>query len=223
MHIHSISCGQGAPSVFLIWLAGQGVFSCNTIVVADTGGENDMLWSTGQRTNAREFFNEVTKPLAEEFGMSAHFVRANDKHGQPIPDIMNNQSVVDGKIKIDLPMFGSNGGRLSQSCTEKWKKQAIRQQLRRMGAKKATVNLGLTMDEVHRVKPGDLKWETLAWPLIMTTRENGKRGWYRAEIEAEMSRLSIPYIIRSQCDFCPHKNLMRWRSLSGRSAREIFI
>jgi hypothetical protein len=84
----------------------------------------------------------VTKPLAEEFGMSAHFVRANDKHGQPIPDIMSNQSVVDGKIKIDLPMFGSNGGRLSQSCTEKWKKQAIRQQLRRMGAKKATVNLG---------------------------------------------------------------------------------
>ena len=212
-HINSISCGQGAPSVFLIWLAGQGLFPCDVVIVADTGNENDMLWSNGRRTDARTFFNGVTKPLAEKNGMDAAFVRAVDKSKQPIPALHLDQRYND-KVEIDMPLFGSNGGRLRQSCTDKWKKRAIKQELRRRGAKTATVRLGLMVDELHRVKQSKTIWETLDWPLVMTLREGGKRGWRRGEIQAEMKRLNIPYVVRSQCDYCPHKNLFRWRTSS---------
>ncbi len=213
-HIDSISCGQGAPSLFLIWLAGQRLFPCDIVIVADTGNENDMLWSNGRRSGARTFFDEVTKPLAEEFGIDAAFVRTVDKKKKPLPDLHLDQRYEDGKKEIDLPLFGSKGGRLMQSCTDKWKKRAIRQELRRHGARKATVRLGITMDEVGRMKQSKEKWETLTWPLTLTVREGGKRGWYRSEIQDEMKRAGIPYIIRSQCDFCPHKNLFRWRMSS---------
>ena len=43
MHIKSISCGQGAPSLFLIVMAGEGMFPADVVIVADTGWENDML------------------------------------------------------------------------------------------------------------------------------------------------------------------------------------
>lgn len=204
MHINSISCGQGAPSLHLLQMARAGLFPADIVIVADTGGEHDMLWSNGRRSDAKTFFNEVTKPLAEEFGLEAYFVRAQDKNGQPLPDIMTVQTMDAGQVRIDLPLFGSNGGRLQQSCTSKWKKAAIRQQLRRMGATTATTSLGLTMDEVHRMKPNDVKWERLQWPMLLI------RKTYRAEIEPQLKAAGIPWIVRSQCDFCPHKNAFRW-------------
>ena len=207
MHINSIACGQGAPSIWLIIEAGRGLFPADLVQVYDTGNENDMLWSTGQHTTAGEFFEQVTKPLAEEFGVEAVFVRANDGNGNPRPPLHLDQRN-NGKVEIDLPMFGSNGGRLMQSCTDKWKKQAGRQELRRRGATSATTYLGLTMDEVHRIKQNDVRWEHLEWPLITMKK------MYRAEIEREINKMNIPYIIRSQCDFCPHKNLFRWRNSS---------
>lgn len=223
--INSISCGQGAPSVFLIHLAGRGLFPCDVVIVADTGNENDMLWNTGQRTTAHEYFLKVTKPLAESYGIDAAFVRAVDKDGQEIPPIHEDQKYLGGKyvngifehnskIEIDMPLFGSDGGRLRQSCTAKWKKAAIRQELRRRGATHANVHLGLTADEPHRIKQSREKWEVLKWPLVFTRRENGSRGWGRQAIMDEMEAMGTPYIKRSQCDFCPHKNLQRWKDSS---------
>lgn len=203
-HINSISCGQGAPSLYLLLMAQLKLFPADVVIVADTGGENDMLWNTGERTTAREFFERVTKPLADEIGIPAYFARALDGEGQSLPDIMMVQEVADGKAKIDLPLFGSQGGRLKQSCTDKWKRAAIRQQLRRMGATTATTNLGLTMDEFHRMKPNDVKWERLQWPMLTIAKT------YRVTCEEMLTKANVSYIVRSQCDFCPHKNLFRW-------------
>lgn len=214
-HINSISCGQGAPSVYLLLMAHQGIFPADVVIVADTGGENDMLWSTGERTTAREFFERVTKPLAEEFGFDVAFVRANDGNGQPLPDIMSVQRIADdGKFEIDLPLFGSQGGRLQQSCTSKWKKAAVRQELRRRGATTATTNLGLTMDELHRMKSNDVKWERLHWPMLLNEKT------YRVECEQKLAAAGIPWIVRSQCDFCPHKNAFRWGMSSPKTLNE---
>lgn len=214
MHINSISCGQGAPSLYLIVLAGQGVFDADVVIVADTGNENDMLWSNGRRSDAGVFFNEVTGPLSEKYGMDAVFVRSLDKDKNPLPPLHLKQSYDGGKVKIEMPLFGSGDGRLRQTCTDKYKKRAIKQELRRRGARTATCALGLTMDEVHRIKQSPEKWEVLTWPLITIIREGGKRGWRREEIQTEMDQLDIPYIVRSQCDYCPHKNLFRWQMSS---------
>ena len=203
MHINSISCGQGGPSLFLIVAAGEGVFPASVVITADTGWENDCLWSTGERTNAATFFNQVTKPLAEEYGMSAYFVRAQDGNGVPLPPLQDTQALG----TEDIPLFGSRGGKLKQSCTSKYKIAAIRQQLRRLGATTATTNMGLTVDEVHRMRTNDVKWETKAYPLI-------DAGIYRATIQEQLDKRKIPYLVTSQCDGCPHKDFPRWQRTS---------
>jgi len=207
MHINAISCGQGAPSLFLIVAAGEGLFPAEAVIVADTGWENDMLWNDGRRTGARTFFEEVTQPLAEEYGMTAHFVRAQNKHGQEIPALPETQNL----INVDLPLFGSEGGKLKQGCTSKWKIPAVRQQLRSMGAKTATTNLGLTMDEVHRIRPSELKWNSNAYPLIDNTQN---KRYYRSMAIEELERRGIPYLVTTECDGCPHKDLPRWQRTS---------
>lgn len=214
-HINSISCGQGAPSTFLIIASGHfRIFPAEVVIVADTGGENDMLWSTGERTNARRYFDEVVLPLAKAYGMDAYFHRAGDKHGNPLPDIMSAQSV----SSYDIPMFGSNGGRAKQSCTSKWKIAAINQKLRLLGATSATVNLGITMDEVHRIRQSNLKWVSKEYPLVM-----GERKFYKSMIIEEMNKFGVPYLISTECDFCPHKNYARWQRSSAETIQDASI
>jgi hypothetical protein len=235
-HINSISCGQGGPSLFLIVLAGEGVFPAEVVIVADTGWERDMLWSNGNRTDAATFFKEVTEPLANEYGMDAAFVRVNDKGGEPYPDLdkfvsssVKNTDDISKASRFKLPLFGSQGGRLRQSCTGTWKVAAVRQELRRRGAKTATTSLGLTSDEMHRMKISDKKWHTSIWPLLDyqshpsgdTTTMGIGRTWSRAQIQGELANRGIPYIVTSECDGCPHKDYARWMRTSPETLAEL--
>jgi len=201
-HINAISSGQGAPSTYMIYAAGMGKFPADVVIVADTGWENDMLWSNGRRTDAKTFFEEVTRPLANKYGMDAYFVRAQDENGDDLPPLSDVL-----KAFMNIPLFGSNGGRRRQTCTDKWKKRAIKQQLRRLGAKTATSYLGITMDEVHRMKRSNLVWNDLAYPLVM----GFGMKMYKAEITKELDAADIPYLVSSECDGCPHKDLWRWQ------------
>ena len=221
MHINSISCGQGAPSLYMVVMAGEGVFPADVVITADTGWENDMLWSTGERTTAKEYFARVTKPLAESYGFGAAFVRAQNGQGRemlPIPDMQRRPAPNGSKHKylIDIPLHGSEGGRMRQSCTGKWKITAVRQDMRRRGADTATVYLGLTIDEVHRMRPSDVKWCTNTWPLI-------DARLYRASIITELEKRSIPYLISTECDGCPHKNTARWKRTSQAMIDELAV
>lgn len=239
MHINSISCGQGAPSLFLIIMAGEGMFPAEVVVAADTGWENDCLWSTGERTTNKEFFERVTKPLAERYGLQAYFSRSLDKNKEPylpIPDSILTKRPLAGSEQFpspiygyDIPVFGSEGGRLKQSCTSKWKIQAIHQTLRRLGAKTSRTAIGLHHDEIHRVKPSQVQWDSLCWPLIdLTQSEDGSpvsmgigRTWGRQDIQDEMNSRGIPYLVTTECDGCPHKNWERWKRTSPHTIKNL--
>lgn len=215
MHINAISSGQGAPSTFLIVLAGMGFFPADYVIVADTGDEKQLLASNGKRYDASEYFEEITKPLSEEFGIKAHFVRSKNGEGVDLPDISDDQRI--GKsISIDLPMFGRNGGRLMQSCTSKWKIAAIRQKLRELGATTATNALGMTLDEVHRLKKSDVKWAQNVYPLVQ-----GEEKYYRATIQNELKKMGIPYLIHTQCNICPHKDYWRWKATDPKEFKKV--
>jgi hypothetical protein len=227
-HINSISCGQGAPSLALIVMAGNGLFPAELVIVADTGWENDMLWSTGERTTAREFFERVTKPLAERYGMAAAFPRSLDHNGvplDPIPVSISKKRLLAGTPEfpakyygIDIPMYGSELGRMTQSCTSKWKIAAIRQELRRRGADTATCAIGLHREEAHRVKPSDMQWVKHIWPLLDWGEDmHGDmhelgigRDYTRQGAQDILTQVGVPYLVTTECDGCPHKDIKRW-------------
>jgi hypothetical protein len=247
MHIEVISNGLGGPSMYLLWLAAQGKIPATISITADTGSELDLLWSDGQRGSAADFFEHHVQPLAKVWGIEAYFVRARDGKGNDMPSIeeYTHQMVDAGKLThIKMPLFGSNGGRLRQPCTGRWKITAIHQQARRLGATSMRTHQGIHTQELHRVKgihigkidglntyrdvegtiskgpnkgkPRIAKWLTHCYPLIDFNMN-------RARIQQELDALDLPYVKYSQCDMCPHQNLARWNQRSPERIQEIAL
>lgn len=225
--------------MYVLWLACQHRIPATVSVTADTGWEDDCLVSTGERMNAHAFWERYVKPLAEAHGIAAHFVRARDRSGAVMPSLIDYHlaMVKDGmprKFKPLMPMYGSRGGRAQQKCTSRFKIAAIRQDARRMGAKTTRSAHALHMGEMQRMKGANLRleggWHT--WNAIDGTRKIKRNGivvevprvvkWVshyyplidlrmtRQMVDDELDCLGIPYIVGSQCDGCPHKNLSRW-------------
>lgn len=196
-------------------------------MTADTGSENDCLWSTGERTDAREFYEKVIVPYCREIGIDAVFVRTNDKDGNPLPPL--HEAMILGDTPKFVPVFGSRMGRMRQECTDKWKIRAMSQEARRRGATTLRSAIGLNYGEMDRVsgrvvgkskldgyttfqcgttnKAGvfeAVKWQTKYYPFI-------DRKMNREDCQKLCDEEGLPYIVSSQCDMCPHKNGDRWQ------------
>lgn len=224
MHIEAISNGLGAPSMYLVLLAQRGIIPATFSITADTGAENDRLMNTGERITAGEYFARVVEPLCHEIGITPLFARARDKDGAEMPGLEEwvGDYVAAGKLNhVKIPLFGSDGGRLRQACTGRMKVAAIRQTLRRLGATSARQAMALHRGEVRRMKGangrveagfytlndmdngGVVKWASHYYPMI-------DRGETREHAREQLDKAGIPWLLSSECDFCPHQDWARW-------------
>lgn len=231
MHLESISNGLGAQSMLLLLMATRGEIPATTSITADTGWEQDRLWSTGARSTARVYFDTVVVPLARSGGIDARFVRSRYKIGSELEtlEVHVEQCAATGKHP-NIPMFGSKGGRLRQVCTDKWKIRALRQEARRVGASTNRNAQGIHYGESSRrvrglfLGDGDgwstyqttviragveipVRWQTHYYPLV-----DLRIG--REQAQQKLASAGIPYLLSSECDGCPHKDLSRWRRTS---------
>lgn len=230
MNINFLANGLGGQSLLLLALAGEGKIPATVSITADTGSENDRVWNTGERTSSREYYERIVVPLGKSFGIETRIVRAQNSEGVPNPPLHEAQARINakGKRSISIPVFGSKGGRLIQVCTDRWKMTAIKQELRRMGAKTACGAEGIHQDEAWRRVKGDFlcerggfniyqkawtsrttkkvyvtKWLTHFYPLV-----DMRLG--RSAVQDELKRRNIPFLISSECDMCPHQDAARW-------------
>lgn len=235
MHIEYVANGMGSQSMYLLYLASQKKIPATLSFTADTGWENDCDLNDGTKTTARDFFDDHLNPLAKKWGIPAYFVRAVDNKGVPhlsIPDYIKKY----GKATI-IPLFGSNGGRMRQNCTDKWKVKAMSQQARRLGAKTARSAQGILFSErANRVKGKflgveggfniyrstyprkdqivEVKWRSHYYPLVDLQMN-------RQEVRNECDRLGIPYLISSECAGCPHADAWRWMRRSAETIEQV--
>ena len=230
MHIEYVSNGQGSQSTKVLIDATHGHIPATVCIAANTGSENDRLWSTGERTTAREYFDRVTRPYAEAHGISAYFVQVRDKHGAAVSLKEHTLRMARAKRPgITMPLFTKSGKRLGQSCTDRFKLAAIRQQLRRLGAKTATAAIGIHAGEAWRRVRGiylrdiehdgakfsvyqtckdkkntqPIKWMTHYYPLA-------DMGLSREDCQRAVETEGLPYLISTECDECPHQDADRW-------------
>lgn len=249
-HIEAVSNGLGGPSLWLLLMAIRNEIPASIAITADTGWENDRLWNTGRRSTNQQYFDEVIVPLCKGSRVTPRFVRSVDKNKVPLLPLRDR--VIAGIRKgqtSDIPMFGSRGGRLMQSCTDKMKIRAIHQELRRMGATTSRNAQGIHFHEADRRVKGvflrmDGEWSVYQTTVLVSKRDpitgkpmrdpvTGKRikvhkaiKWqthYYPLVDLRMSRSDvyraiekegIPYIVSSECDLCPHKDLARWERTS---------
>lgn len=232
-HIQSVSNGLGAPSMLLLLMACRRELPAHCAITADTGWENDRTWSNGRKSSALDYYSEIIIPLCEKYAFRAYFEKAENKEKLPLDSLIahTRMCAVTGKFNnLKIPMYGSRGGRMRQSCTDKWKIRAINQTLRYLGAKTALTFQGIHAGEAWRRVRGTFlekrgKW-TIYQTVIRTKSANKQIKWLthcyplvdlglnRDDIQRLIVSEKIPYLLSSECDGCPHKDLPRWERTS---------
>jgi hypothetical protein len=133
---------------------------------------------------------------------------------------LDTRVTADGRrfSKVDIPFFtrnddGTNGMVTNRSCTEEFKIRPILRQARVLagitrGQREVTVTswLGISWDELQRMKDSRAKWAQNRWPLV-------ERRIRRADCVTWMRAHGYPDPPRSACEFCPFHDDADWRNL----------
>lgn len=169
--------------MWLLLLAIRGDIPATVSITADTGWENDRLWNMGRRSTNEEYFNEIVVPLCKGSRVTPYFVRSVDKDKRPLPGLGEILAADIAKGRpTHVPLYGSKGGQMMQSCTDKMKIRAIRQQQRRLGATTGCGAQGIHFYEAaRRVKGIYLRTEN-GWDIYQTTIVTTQRDFIETSV-----------------------------------------
>lgn len=178
-----ISLGAGWQSSALLLMAAEGRFGIvpPLAIFADTENEPDDVYAY------LDYLTEQVRGTIEVVRVSAGDLAgaALEREYNPIPLYRRNDN---GSVSI---------GR--RQCTKEFKLYPIRHELRRRGLTRVECWVGITVDEVERMKPSGLQWVENRWPLV----EEGIRRHHCREWLIGNGHPEPP---RSACTFCPYRS-----------------
>lgn len=187
------SYGGGTQSIAVAWLIAEGKLPRpERIVMADTGREATETW---------EYTEAWVKPLLTSLDLTLEVA----PHSLATVDLYSHK----GTLLIPA-ITGPGGGQFSTYCSGEWKAEVVRRYLRSLGygAKRPVLTwLGMSLDEIGRLKPGDLQWQKLHWPLVFDVPLT------RADCRALILRHGWPEPPKSSCWMCPFRNNSQWARL----------
>ena len=115
-----------------------------------------------------------------------------------------------GGVFIPAYTFSAKGNaQLNRQCTGDWKIAPMRRHFQKIrNGKPIEMWLGITTDEIQRVRASDVKYIQNRWPLIeKNMSRNDCLVWLKDH------DLEIPK--RSSCTFCPYHNTEDWKAVMG--------
>lgn len=123
-----------------------------------------------------------------------------------------------------IPAFVANKngtkGIMGRACTYDYKVIQLEKKARALakitrGQKHITVTqwIGISADEIYRMKPARVKWSQHRWPLV-------ELGMRRRDCIAWMEARGFPKPPRSACIYCPYHSDAEWRRLRDESPTE---
>ncbi len=195
-----ISLGWGVQSFGLAAMSALGVLPTVDVAIhADTMHE---------RSATYEFASRWT-PWLESHGVQVVTVKPQ----------RCTSSIVDewGGVFIPAYTIGSGiYGQLRRQCTHEWKIRPIRRWLQdnRQG-EPVELWLGITLDEVQRVRPSDVKYIHHRWPYLEPEFWGG-RMLRRSDVVRWLRENNLEVPPRSACYFCPYHSDREWRDLKLR-------
>ena len=180
-----LSFGGGVQTTALAVLVAKGELACERIIFADTGGEHPATYAHLQEFQAWLIDRGCPiERVAAPVGPLADYIRARST---PIP------------VRV-----GDNEGIGHRQCTRQWKITP----LTKAAGRPCTMILGISYDEVQRMKPSPDKGVTREWPLIdmRLTREDCRRI---------IADASLPEAPKSACFFCPLLPVAHYRRMAS--------
>jgi hypothetical protein len=198
LKVISLGAGVQSSTLFLMSCLGE-IDKADVAIFADTQGEPPEVYK----------HLDYLSGIGEQYGIPVYRVSKGDLLG----DFME---FVDGDKKrasmIPLmtmdPETGYSGGLLGRHCTYDYKVMPIRaktrQLLKERGEKKAEMWIGISVDEVQRMKDSRVQFIEHVWPLIdkRISRQDCLQ-WYNSH--------DFPTPPRSACYYCPFHNNTEWR------------
>lgn len=133
-----------------------------------------------------------------------------------------NRAINDEWGGVFIPAYtsypsGEESGVLRRQCTHDWKIAPIRRylsaELARRGIKKypdvVEQWLGITLDEIQRMKPSGVKYIQNVHPFI----EHFDRPMSRAAVIHWLHDHDLPVPVKSSCVFCPYHDRQTWSDI----------
>ena len=123
---------------------------------------------------------------------------------------------------VCLPAYTTNlmSGAVAQvrrQCTDDWKIAPIRRWLQgHRGGKRVMMLLGISLDEIGRMRDSNVRYIEHAYPLI-------DRRMTRGECVLWLNKHSLPVPERSACVMCPFQSERDWRSLSEPDRQQAIV
>ena len=194
-----ICLGGGVQSSALYVMAARGDMPrVDFAVFADTGAEKSATYGWLWR-------------LAREYGARLPIVVGS--HGNLYEDVLASARTQAGSVK-NPPFFTSPDGMLRQKCTQEYKARVIdrtikrRLRVGRVAPRGLMVHrfIGISVDEVGRMKPSNVGWSTFHYPLIDARLR-------RSDCESYLLATIGETPPKSCCVMCPYQSGPSWRRL----------
>lgn len=189
------SYGGGTQSIAIALLVQQGRLPRpDRVVIADTGYEFKKTW---------EYTEKYVSPLLASIGLSIEIA----------PHELATVDLYSAKNEILIPAYDAtkvdekgNHVKLPTFCSNEWKTRVVR---RYIGGAKANPDgvimwLGMSIEELGRVKKSGLDWCKNHWPLVLDIPKT------RSECRDLIINAGMPLPIKSRCKICPHQGDDEW-------------
>lgn len=201
------SWGGGVQSMAVLVLAAQGKVQYDQFLFSNVGEDSENPLTL-------QYFREVALPFAEAHGLTLlelHKIRRGLGHRTLYGELLKAER------SVAIPVWMPGGGKGHRSCTYDFKISVIAKHTKRAGMRKwnpATVGIGFSLDEIHRIKDSEIAHQVKEYPLI-------DLGLTRRDCEELIRAAGVPVPPKSSCWFCPYKKTEEWRALK-RDQPELF-
>lgn len=188
-----ISLGAGIQSTCLYWMSchGKELERADLAIFADTGDEPKYVMDNLEHLKTGIIPIEVVSV------------------GNIYQDIINSVNDKLRPAKIPLFVISKDGkrGMLKRQCTVDYKIIPIRRCIRRhTGGKSCELWIGITVDEIHRMRESGVKYIKNRYPLIdIRMRRNDCVNW--------LIKNGYPIPKKSSCRICPYHSDKYWMNM----------
>lgn len=166
-------------------------------IFVDTGRE---------KSTTLEYYNQN---LASQFPIT--IIKAQDWLSPKDFDVIVEQ---ENRKDVRIPAFTQNG-KMKGLCSGRWKVTAMRRFLRSIGVKNADILLGISADEIKRVRISDVGWLTNYYPLIdgLFSQKYSNLTLKRLDCFKVIQDFGLPPAPKSSCYICPNMKPKEWVNL----------
>ncbi len=200
VNLKVISLGLGVQSTAMYMMSSLGYIErADHAVFADPGAELPMTYE----------ILEVLRDWAKyNNGIPIHVNAEKNLY----KDLLNQQNST-GQRFASIPAFSENGGMIRRQCTKEYKIDPVIKEIRKLYGLKprkrmpmTEVWLGISMDEIERMKESQLPRIQYYYPLI-------EQRMSRSECISFFKDRNFPVPPKSSCVFCPYHSNKNWKEL----------